>query len=398
LDSVNAVFAIPDYITEGGGDGGYLFSYLPNGHYRAIAVEDKNKNHLLDHGEKAGVGAFDVELSGPIHRSPPLYLYLREMDTTRFELVRCRVNTDRVLLAEFSHPVDSLSAGTASWTIEPVGTAVKPEIECPELDAKSAKTVRLSLRGVNTGVSYRLSVRQLVDQLGSEIDSTFNRAEFFWPTAPDTVAPSVISSSPGHREDGVDPHRPLEIRFSEAVDIAQIDRSFYVADSTGAHVAGSITWSCPWQMTFIPESVLVERTTYMMVLDSGSVRDPAGNAMLKRWAASFATVNPDNLGGVAGTIHVLRDDWLDKAIVLEFVPVEKKLPLVAQRLYGQKAFEYEMPAGRYVLRAFVDTNENRRFDYGAVVPFLFAEPRFFFPDTVDVRARFVTEGLELTIP
>ena len=397
LDSVNALFAAPDYITECGSEGGYTFSFLPNGAYRAMAIEDKNKNRQLDRGEKAGVGAFDVDLTPESSRPAPLDLYLRETDTTRFELVRCRVNLDRVLLAEFSHAVDSISAGSALWAVGPVSSAEQPRIECLELELKNPKTVRVLLRGATTGVSYRLSVQRLTDVFGTEIDSAGNTGEFFWPAAPDTIAPTVLLSMPAHRESRVESRRALEAWFSEAVDSGRVDTAFLVTDSTGARVAGSFAWPCRWKMVFTPESALAPRMMYMMGLDSGSVVDLAGNAAGQRWAASFTTLNPEDQGGMAGSVTVSRPDWRDKPIILQFVSLDKNPP-VEQRLQGDTRFEYELAAGRYTIRAFVDLNENHRFDLGSALPFVFAEPRFQFSDTLEVRARFVTEGVDLIIP
>ena|GEM_PF-1958277 len=398
LDSGKAIFNSPDYITESGPDGAYSFSYLSAGSYRAVAASDKNKNRRLDIGEKAGVGAFDAQLSARDHRSAPLYLYLRDVDTARFELVRCRVNPDRILRVEFSHPVDSMSLYTAGWSIKAVTEADELQVGLFDVDLQDDKIVRFLLEGARVGVSYRLTVSRLADKRGWIVDSLWHTAQFFWPAAADTTLPKVVLSSPAHKDTRVDYRCEIGVWFSEPVDTAQLREGFLLADSSGLRVYGSIAWPKPWEMTFTPDSDLAGNVKYMMVLDSSSVVDCAGNTAEERWAASFTTIEPSVFGGVAGSLSVSREEWFDQSIILEFVPSGKKLSPVAEVLTGPAPFAYELPAGIYTLRAFVDLNENRRFDCGSVLPYTPAEPRFFFPDTVEVRARFVTEAVNLTVP
>jgi len=398
LDSADAIFTSPDYITECGPDGTYRFSYLPDASYRAIAAIDKNKNRQLDLGEKAGVGAFDAVLAQEQYLSPPLYLYLRDIDTARFELVRCRVNPDRVVLAEFSHTVDSLSLHFAEWSVEPVGEGDKPQIVSFDVDRVDEKTIRLLLDGAQTGVSYRLAATGLADESGRKVDSVLCTCEFFWPVTADTILPEIILSSPDHRAGRVDLQHEIGVWFSEPVDTARVRTNFLLADSSGQRVSGSIEWLQSWKMTFTPEFDLAGGMEYTMALDSGSVIDRAGNATEGRWAASFTTIEPSEFGGIAGSLSVSREEWLDRAIILEFLPIKKKHSPVRKTQIGSASFEYELPAGMYTLRIFVDLNENRRLDRGSIQPFTPAEPQFFFPDTIEVRARFITEAVSLDIP
>ena len=57
-------------------------------------------------------------------------------------------------------------------------------------------------------------------------------------------------------------------------------------------------------------------------------------------------------------------------------------------------FSIELPAGKYVLSGFVDSNGNGEKDAGSVQPFEFSESRAVLADTVAVRARFETAGIE----
>lgn len=398
LDSAGAVYTPPDYITEGGPDGAYEFSYLPAGTYRAIAAIDKNKNRTLDIGEKAGVGAFDVSLTADDHRPPPLDLHLQDSDTTRFELSGCSVDQNRILNAVFSHPVDSLSVTSAGWSVKPVNDTVSPPITFVALDSEKKTTVRLLLTDTQIGVSYRLRVTALQDKKGNPLDTLYDTAEFFWPSVPDTTAPTVSRSLPGSGATEVDTDGEFHIWFSEPVDTARAEEGFYAADSAGRRISGTVNWPGPWEMVFLPGSKLAGGTQHLLVLDSGSLVDGAGNSSGSRWATAFTTANPEDFGSIAGDLSVARAEWRDQPVIVEFIPEGRKSRPRSLTLSGSGSFLIDVPAGRYTVRATVDTDGNGRFDPGSVLPFSPAEPRFIFPDLIEVRARFATEGIVLAIP
>ena len=59
-----------------------------------------------------------------------------------------------------------------------------------------------------------------------------------------------------------------------------------------------------------------------------------------------------------------------------------------------RRFKFELPAGKYLLSGFIDRNENDELDHGRLNPFVPAETDAVYTDTVSVRARFETAGIE----
>ena len=55
----------------------------------------------------------------------------------------------------------------------------------------------------------------------------------------------------------------------------------------------------------------------------------------------------------------------------------------------------ELPGGEYILQAFIDRNGNKEWDKGKSLPWTFAEPFYFLPDTIKVRKRWTKEGVNL---
>jgi uncharacterized protein (DUF2141 family) len=61
---------------------------------------------------------------------------------------------------------------------------------------------------------------------------------------------------------------------------------------------------------------------------------------------------------------------------------------------GEFKFENIFP-GKYNLRAYLDLNGNGILDQGKVLPFEPTEPQTFYPDTLNIRPRWETEGVVL---
>ena len=61
---------------------------------------------------------------------------------------------------------------------------------------------------------------------------------------------------------------------------------------------------------------------------------------------------------------------------------------------GDFKFESVFP-GKYNLKAYLDLNGNGILDLGKPLPFEPAEPEIFYPDTLNLRPRWETEGVIL---
>ncbi|MCH7691762.1 MAG: hypothetical protein IIA17_12070, partial [candidate division Zixibacteria bacterium] len=62
-----------------------------------------------------------------------------------------------------------------------------------------------------------------------------------------------------------------------------------------------------------------------------------------------------------------------------------------------KTFYIDLPAGKYLLSGYIDEDDSGRRGKGSVWPYTFAETYFKYDDTISVRARFETAGIELEV-
>jgi hypothetical protein len=110
---------------------------------------------------------------------------------------------------------------------------------------------------------------------------------------------------------------------------------------------------------------------------------------------TFITLNPDTLGSVSGKVEALGKS-ISGDIVLTLSLMDKGEKRYQKTLPqpGSFLFENILP-GKYMVDAYVDLNKDGNLTIGNPKPFVPSEPFTFFPDTVTVRSRWETEGVEL---
>jgi hypothetical protein len=109
--------------------------------------------------------------------------------------------------------------------------------------------------------------------------------------------------------------------------------------------------------------------------------------------AKFRTEDWSNLGEISGNVYVPDSTW--KMAIVRAKPIRG-----VQEYSGENPVEkpYQidyLPAGSYLMDCVIDINENGIWDKGETSPWHFAEPYTTLPDTVTVRKRWTTQGINI---
>jgi len=108
------------------------------------------------------------------------------------------------------------------------------------------------------------------------------------------------------------------------------------------------------------------------------------------------TVEAERLGCLSG--RVIRQGVPDSGTA--FVRAHGLDEVGQESLVVTQAGEYrfsDLLPGRYLLSAFLDLDGNGRFGFGRPTPFVPAEPFWVSQDTVTVRARWETAGVDILL-
>jgi len=140
------------------------------------------------------------------------------------------------------------------------------------------------------------------------------------------------------------------------------------------------------------DSLLAEGIGCQFRLNLLGLTDKAGNACLDTtYEFSFRTFNSAETGAIGGLITGGKGRIRVTA-----------MPLTGRGEDGAGVTAAEdgsyiidaLRAGKYVVWAFIDRDNNNLYGYGSLLPFSFAERFTFSPDTVEVRARWETGAID----
>lgn len=361
----------PAYQTTSGTSGRFKFSFLPPGRYRILA-EAQSKFALYHRDVTA------LKMGG---KQPPFQLFLDVLDTASLKLVDARMNRDRLLVLTFNKTPDFPDTALSHFRISGA------EVKLQSAFANPGEKEKLYLTG-----EFPLVEKEAVLFFSpSSTQGISDSSRFLITASPDKTPPRLVFSDPSNRSERRGVFDTLKLFFSEPVTLNSNESGSGLFDSLDATVP--TIWSSPQTnaLYFALSKPLRTGEWHRFRLPAGTVADRAGNLFHDSLLVFFRTYFPDSLGSVSGRV------WGAKRgeTVLEFRELSsgwsKKITV------QDSIFSVPLLSGKYFLSGFSDLNRNEKREPGSLSPFRFSESAFFYPDTVFVRARFETEGVEIEV-
>ncbi len=436
----------PSYRTQTGEEGTFEFDYMREGRYYVLALRDNNRNRQPDAGESFAVPPRLALRADSAAEAVPVPWLLAQSDTAAPSLQQVRPVSQRRFRVSFDEPVRLQTRASEAWAPRDSarGTLVEVQGVYRALNRPRAVVVRTApMRDAR----YLLSLPRgaVADTLGRPLAP--DTAHFQAATRADTTRTRFRRFLPaGLRRDSTGAHPLLPdvqpgIRFNQAPDSAALRKGISARDTTGTPRAFSLSTEdgtgyrlqfdsslSPGQ--FVDVTVrgdLVARpdTTYQWRFRrvtrralgalAGRVRiadTTRGGIVAGTQPAEDTTALrlPPSLPGLdeADTLAVpVRDTTqpqsprarLDSlfyggSVVVELTTVQSSLPVEPRRVTtpaGSTFMFEELPDGQFRFRAYLDRNDNERWDGGQIQPYVPAEPVTWLEEPVEARPRWTTE-------
>ncbi len=377
-DTLSPIHTKPDYATQAGKDGSFKFEFIKFGKYRLFAINDRTKNFLYDPSiDDYGVYWSDIVIDS-ITTSVSNILFKTTLEDTSRPFVSSVTPIDnshmivrfseKVILKENAIKIES-SNGEIPLIVQPFQDSTRFILITEKLEQ---------------GEKYTLKISNLSDPSGNEVNPFI--LEISGSFAPDTTAPSLVLSMPSENEEDVSLTPTIKLYFD---DILKDDFGAKLVDSTDKEIKLKLEKS---QNLIIakPEGALKPGEIYTIKIFNLS--DVNSNKFKDTLKLTFKTIDPSNFGAIEGKITC--EDTTSDIIVSAFELGKKKVFYTSSKCNSKFIFE-QIPQGKYIISAFIDSNKNGKYDYGKVFPFVPSEKFTFYPDTVKVRARWTTENVDI---
>lgn len=379
----------PDYATQTGTDGRFQLPFLRGGQYRLLVLTDANRNQKLDHGEQFALAVRDLTVGDEIP-ADSVFLFPTVFDTVPFTLKSCIGVGRSFVELTFSHPLDTSRASEWLITAYDSSMGLSVDVFSPRPTAKRINSITVEGRW-NEGSVYALNAERIWDQQGRDVNVSPCRLVYSAPV--DTTGPRIESASLPTVSAGMTPQDPLIWTFSESVDSAKLSGHVRVSDTVGGDISGRFFWGDPQILKFMPAESWIDTVEIVATIDSVYLADLLGNVAgpgVYKWR--FRPLGEGSMGAIEGwtesALSSLPDYWVE-------VHEVGKSRMTRVRLSGPGQYILSVPAGRWQLGGFVDSDGDGRWSAGSVNPYTTPELRAAPGDTLDVRARFTLEDIVL---
>ena len=414
---------LPDYVTQTDKEGEYQLRNLALGKYRLFAVKDLNRDLLWNSDQELiGVTSEEVVLSKESVTKENISFFLVKKDTTKSALVDCRALDRNKIRLEFDKSLNPSSIlNVDNYVIRSETDPNKNlKVNLVYFQETNTKKIYLFTEEQKFKEKYRVVVSGIKDEYENPVDTLMNFCLFDGSGLPDTLGLSILSSLPKDKEKNVFLDTEIKIYFDEPPDKTSVEKSFTLTDANGREVTGRKEWENPTIFVFSPNSLLEGKSEYNLgfkivfppdSLFEGmrvyklefkeNIKDLLGNQMKTfPFSVDFTTIDPETLGSLSGKVELWEKEKRGPArpgeiyiIAQKLEPPKMNYEKVLEKT-GSFLFEAILP-GRYIISAFFDEDGNKKFSLGSPYPFIPSEVKVFYPDTLSVRSRWETEGVNL---
>ena len=382
----------PTYLTQSNAAGRFTFEYLPEKDYRLIVFEDRNKDERFSpFRDLFAVPDRPILPGGPIPLGD-LALSVTRQDTAAIEVLSVKYTSEQLLNIRLSRPVslDLLRVSPSNLLLRPAAdtSAFFAARAIRQADEDSTTTLTAAFAVLPEG-EYGVDLVYNADLPGLRYDGLKVKI------AEDKTPPTVELFHPGQEAQPLADLR-LGLVFSEPLDTSAItSETFSLWRDSLTTLSLAATWRDPFHVDFASPD-LGEGEQYRMVLTEFDLMDLSGNVLgdsLREY--SFQTLNSDSLGSVTGSITVLIEEKKNDPLLLTFSRIDGRQTITTSATGS--TFSINLPAGKYLMTAVIDSDRSGALSLGSAVPYRYAETQALYADTISVRARFETAGIELDI-
>lgn len=378
--SVDPSTDVPQYVTQVGENNEFNFRYLRQGLYRILGWEDKDRDRLYNPAtDKLGIPCRDIPLAEDGLAWIDLFPVKRDTGAAR-ALFASAPDRSHALLRFSRFP------GLHPDSIKSVIRVNSPESTLPVISA-----------WIDAADSSRIVVRTAEQVEGMEYSVTFPGdtviLKFQGTSNPDTAGPVVSAMFPTKTTRDLPDMPQGWFAFNDALREAVWDTLLILTAGDSSEIPLKISYNEPNRLAWRALRKIDGGKRCRLTLDLQGIADASGNYSADSAEVIVFTVrDPARLGKFSGRTH----GGVDPVFVSAMAVTGRKNQEFTCKADkdGNYRIENLLP-GRYILWGFSDANGNGTCDFGSLDPFVHSERFAVNRDTVQVRERWETSGVDI---
>ncbi len=393
-DTLNIYKNKPNYISQINAKGIFELNGLSDGEYLLFAVKDEFKDLVYNIGDdQIGIPKSKAFLDTAL-KSLSGFDYFLVLEDTLAPNVQAVTMTDKNhIVVEFSEPIDSSLIDVNNFFIFDSSTVKKHNFDYWFKPNKNKQEYVLALNdSLIKDNNLFLIINNIFDKKGNELKS--QTIDFVVSEKPDTNAIDLSRIETPYEKSLIDYLSPkFTIYFTDGFDTTLSTNSISMLTKDSIEIPFSIRYINNAALEIKVDTELKPKTNYSISLKMKHFVDLAGNKVDTVISKRLVTVSDLDFSGVSGLV---KSELSNVKVVLQDVNNRDTPTQTSVSKSYQFNFDRIMP-GEYLIWAYVDKDSNNSYTFGKVDPLEFAEEFSFYPDTLNLRARWPVGDIEIDL-
>lgn len=384
----------PNYISQVGANGKYILDGLSDGEYKILAVRDKSQDLFYNSNEdEFGVQFKEIKIDSAKQNYDEINFLLSKEDTIAPKLSSAFMKDRNHLIIEFNEAIDSTKLTANNFQL--IDSLNNKKILAKyfyKFDAKPNQFY-LAFEDSSSFQNYVLEANNFFDLAGNKNGK--DKIQFIYKNEKDTIPTFPIKILGEYSEDKIDYENPtLKIQFNDGIDLNEVIKRTKIVDAKKNNYELTINKIDDALFQLRINEKLKQANEYFFLFDARELKDFSNKMIDTTYRIKFTTSSELDYSGVSGKI--IDNDSTD--VVINLTQVVNKKNSYKQKLASTKKFEFpKVIPGKYLLWIYKDKNKNSKYDFGKVKPFTYSEEFKFYPDTLNLRARWPVGEIEFKI-
>ncbi len=390
-DTINPSVTKPDYLSQTGADGRFKIGGLAAGTYRVFAVDDDFRDLLFQpEQDRIGIPFSDVVMGLDDTLYSGLNFFLTKIDSVPPRLQSAAMTDRNHILITLSEEFDSTIVKSGTFYIYDSTSNKRSELlYAYKGDTKKEELVLVTKQEFDPASNYFLFANELRDKKGN---SFRNEAVSLTITdREDTTKPAVTAADPRPGSATADyQNQSIYFRLNDAVDSTRLKSRISFTDTLKKNIPFAIHFLDDASFKIFP-SALEPSMAYIITINLPGITDVAGNTADSVYTSKFKTINGLDFTGVSG---IVNNVYLSRNPLLVLEGTKENTEKYYLSITEGEFKIDRARAGSYILWGFYDEDSSGTYSYGNYVPFKYAEEFAIYPDTLNLRPRWVVTDLK----